>query len=112
MMEDNCDAKATCSQYIPIFKGVYFYHLGHFCDPLPNRKALVLGFTHLTDASLAIEHKEKCHSYSLWIEHNAYAALSTRNASGIVGIHITLLMYVMSHGCCMNFLGVILAMDV
>lgn len=84
-MEDYCDAKATCSQDNQIFKGVYFHHLDLFCEPLPTRKALVPGLTHVADVGLAVEHKEKCHSYTPWIVHNAYAALSTRNASGIIG---------------------------
>ena len=85
IMEDYCDAPANCSQDNLIFKGVYFHHLDLFCEPLPTDKPLVPGLTHLASADLAVGHENKCRSYVPWIEHNAYAALSTRNDSGIIG---------------------------
>ena len=84
-MEDYCDAKSDYSQDNQIFKGVYFHHLDLFCEPLPTRKAPIPGLTHLASVGLAAEQENRCRGYTPWIEHNAYAALSTRNASGIIG---------------------------
>jgi hypothetical protein len=85
ILEDYCDAAATCSQDNYIFKGVYFQHLSQFCQPLPTEKPLVEGVTHLASAALAEHHDQQCQSYAAWIQHNAHAALSTRNNFGIVG---------------------------
>ncbi|KAK0337954.1 hypothetical protein LTR94_002552 [Friedmanniomyces endolithicus] len=68
IMEDYCDAPANCSQDNQIFKGIYFHHLGLF-----------------STAELEASHSNKCASYLPWIEHNAHAALATRNDSGIFG---------------------------
>ncbi|KAK0255100.1 hypothetical protein LTS09_009856 [Friedmanniomyces endolithicus] len=85
VMEDYCDAPANCSQDNLIFKGIYFHHLGLFCEPLPTSTPLVAGLTKLASAELGSSHSKKCASYLPWIEHNAHAALATRNDSGIIG---------------------------
>lgn len=86
IMEDYCDAPANCSQDNLIFKGIYFHHLDLFCDPLPTSKPIIQGLTHVASSGLAAEHAGKCRSYLPWIEHNAHAALSTRNDTGIIGV--------------------------
>ncbi|KXL42167.1 MAG: glycoside hydrolase family 76 protein [Acidomyces sp. 'richmondensis'] len=86
IMEDYCDAPATCSQNNQIFKGIYFHHLDMFCQPLPTSKPLIDGLTKTASSSLAAEHAGRCSSYTPWIEHNAHAALATRNASDIIGL--------------------------
>jgi len=83
--EDYCDAPAKCSQDNQIFKGIYFHHLDLFCEPLPTSTPLIAGLTEVASSSLAAEHAGKCASYTPWIEHNAYAALSTRNGTGVIG---------------------------
>ncbi|OQO11467.1 hypothetical protein B0A48_03194 [Cryoendolithus antarcticus] len=85
IMEDYCDAPASCSQDSQIFKGIYYEHLDLFCEPLPTGTPLVVGVTKLADADLASSHAAICLSYLPWIEHNALAALQTRNDSAIVG---------------------------
>ena len=85
IMEDYCDAPANCSQDNQIFKGIYFHHLDLFCEPLPTSAPLIAGLTSVASSELATEHLTKCHGYAPWIEHNAHAALSTRNSSGIIG---------------------------
>ena len=85
IMEDYCDAPANCSQDAQAFKGIYFHHLDLFCEPLPTTTPLIAGLTKLASSELAAEHAGKCDSYTPWIEHNAHAALSTRNASGMIG---------------------------
>jgi len=85
IMEDYCDAPANCSQDNQVFKGIYFHHLDLFCEPLPTSTRLVPGLTKLAPSALASKHAGMCASYTLWIEHNAHAALSTRDASGIIG---------------------------
>ncbi|RMY71520.1 hypothetical protein D0863_05115 [Hortaea werneckii] len=85
IMEDYCDAPANCSQDNQIFKGIYFHHLGLFCETLPTRAALVEGVTFTASPELAAEHAGKCTAYLPWIQHNARAALATRNDTGVVG---------------------------
>ncbi|SMQ51744.1 unnamed protein product [Zymoseptoria tritici ST99CH_3D7] len=85
ILEDYCDAPATCAQDNYVFKGVYFQHLSQFCRPLPTETPLVEDFTHIAPPELADAHDAKCQSYASWIQHNAHAALSTRNETGIMG---------------------------
>lgn len=85
IMEDYCDAPANCSQDAQIFKGIYFFHLDLFCEPLSTETAHVPGLTYTAPAALAEAHAANCQLYTPWIEHNAFAALSTRNDSGIIG---------------------------
>lgn len=85
IMEDYCDASATCAQDNLIFKGVYFQHLHLFCQALPTTTPLVPGLTHTASAALAAEHARNCIGYVPWVEHNARAALGTRNSSGLMG---------------------------
>ncbi|KAK5116897.1 hypothetical protein LTR62_006618 [Meristemomyces frigidus] len=85
IMEDYCDASADCSQDNQIFKGIYFHHLDLFCEPLRTSIPLVPELTHIASAALAVRHQEQCAGYAPWVEHNAHAALSTRNSTGIMG---------------------------
>ncbi|KAF2862228.1 glycoside hydrolase family 76 protein [Piedraia hortae CBS 480.64] len=85
IMEDYCDAALNCSQDAQTFKGIYFHHLGQFCEPLPTTTALVPGLTKLASSSLAASHAGNCSSMTSWIQHNTQAALSTRNKTGIIG---------------------------
>lgn len=85
IMEDYCDAPANCSQDDQIFKGIYFHHLDLFCEPLPTSTPLIAGLTKTATSGLAAQHANTCMGYTSWIEHNAHAALATRNSSGIIG---------------------------
>lgn len=85
IMEDYCDAPANCSQDAQIFKGIYFHHLGIFCEPLPTSEPLVAGLTSLADDDLAAAHSGNCNGYTPWVTHNADAALSTRNQDNVIG---------------------------
>jgi hypothetical protein len=85
IMEDYCDSLGNCNQDATIFKGVYFHHLSLFCEPLPEQTALIPGVTHIAPADLAAEHHSRCASYAKWVEHNAHAALSTRDTSRLIG---------------------------
>lgn len=85
IMEDYCDAPANCSQDAQIFKGIYFHHLGIFCEPLPTTTPLVDNVTNLADDDLAASHTNKCGDYTSWVSHNARAALDTRNQDNIIG---------------------------
>lgn len=87
VMEDYCDAKAACSQDNQIFKGVYFHHLDLFCEPLPTRKALVPGLTHLADIGLATEHRESVTAIfpGLSIMLMPLSALEMHRASSVAG---------------------------
>jgi hypothetical protein len=85
IMEDYCDSHGDCSQDATIFKGVYFHHLSVFCEPLPEQTALIPGVTYIAPADLAAQHRSQCSNYGAWIEHNAHAALSSRDTSYRVG---------------------------
>ncbi|KAB8339066.1 hypothetical protein FH972_022002 [Carpinus fangiana] len=85
IMEDICDADASCSQDSQSFKGIYFHHLTLFCESLPTDTALVPGVTFTADAATAATHKSNCQDYAPWVAKNAAAALSTRNGTGIFG---------------------------
>ncbi|KAF7195585.1 hypothetical protein HII31_03179 [Pseudocercospora fuligena] len=103
ILEDHCDAPANCTEDqqasvthlnehafhsnrpLQIFKGVYFQHLSLFCEGLPAKEALIPGVSKLASEGLAHRHKVKCSSYSRWIQHNALAALGTRDELGLFG---------------------------
>ncbi|USW56650.1 Putative glycoside hydrolase, family 76, six-hairpin glycosidase superfamily [Septoria linicola] len=85
ILEDYCDAPANCSQDNLIFKGAYFQHFDFFCTALPTEVPLVDGISVLASNELAQHHSGRCQSYSPWVQHNAHAALSTRDASDTIG---------------------------
>ncbi|KAM0714334.1 hypothetical protein Q7P37_010121 [Cladosporium fusiforme] len=85
IMEDYCDAPANCSQDAQIFKGIYFHHLGIFCEPLPTDKPLVENLTVLAEDDLAAAHLGNCNNYAPWVTHNADAALASRNQDNVIG---------------------------
>lgn len=85
IMEDLCDADASCSQDSQSFKGIYFHHLTLFCAALPTDAALIPGVTFTADAATAAQHQSACQGYAPWVAANAAAALTTRNATGIYG---------------------------
>ncbi|KAL1584485.1 hypothetical protein WHR41_06335 [Cladosporium halotolerans] len=85
IMEDYCDASANCSQDAQIFKGIYFHHLGIFCEPLPTITPLVANLTVLAEDDLAASHSGHCDGFRPWVIHNANAALSTRDQNNVIG---------------------------
>lgn len=87
IMEDYCDAPADCSQDAQMFKGIFFHHLDAFCEPLPTVAGTSISGaqTYAASSDQASDHDSKCQSYVRWVEHNAHAALATRNASNIIG---------------------------
>ncbi|KAI1258452.1 glycoside hydrolase family 76 protein [Xylariaceae sp. FL1019] len=86
IMEEYCDASATCSADGQTFKGIFFHHLTTFCEPLdtPDNTA---GFQIDERAFLAVQssHAQACASYSGWLKHHAMAALKTRDDAGRFG---------------------------
>lgn len=86
IMEDACDADNSCNQDQRMFKGIFFHHLDAFCEPLPTQTALIPGLTVTAPADLAASHSSKCvNDYLPWIEHNAQAAIATKDGSNIIG---------------------------
>ena len=84
ILEEHCDAGASCDQNGQTFKGILFHHLTLFCGPLP-REPLVPGTTYAADNELASLHRRRCQEYASWTDHNAKAALATRDEKGKFG---------------------------
>lgn len=87
IMEEACDASATCSQDGQTFKGIFFHHFTAFCAPLkPPPANLKLDVAHdHAFISISKSHAEACKAYGGWLRHNVRAALATRDASGRFG---------------------------
>jgi hypothetical protein len=84
VLEELCDRSGSCSQDSQTFKGIFFQHLTQFCEPLP-REASIPGKTYAASKSLKHEHHDFCRTVGQWVTHNAEAALSTKDASGLFG---------------------------
>jgi len=89
VMEEYCDASATCSQDGQTFKGIFFHHLTTFCAPLET-PPLDAGskIKYINKPAFEIikrTHSEACKSYTGWLQHNVRAALATRDAVGLYG---------------------------
>jgi hypothetical protein len=85
ILEELCDRSGSCSQDSQTFKGIYFQHLTQFCEPLPL-ESHIPGKTHAASKWLREKHIEFCRTVGQWVTHNAEAALSTKNASGLFGM--------------------------
>ncbi|CAI7581714.1 unnamed protein product [Penicillium glandicola] len=91
VLEDACDSRGACSQDGQTFKGIFFHHLSGFCRPLqPQEKQFLADATrkHAADDDWAEDyeqHMKRCRTYGRWIEHNAQAALMTRDSDGKFG---------------------------
>lgn len=83
IIEEACDVTARCSQNGHTFKGIYFHHLTYFCAPLkePLEDVDAEAFGVVSRA-----HAQACKQYVPWVGYNAEAALSTRDAKGIIGM--------------------------
>lgn len=91
VMEDTCDSHASCSQDGQTFKGIFFHHLTEFCRPLQPQEESFLGGEKAPDVvgdwdEVYSQHLKRCHAYGPWIEHNARAALITRDEKGKFGM--------------------------
>ncbi|KAL1962048.1 hypothetical protein VTN77DRAFT_634 [Rasamsonia byssochlamydoides] len=94
VLEEICDSSGDCSQNSHTFKGIFFHHLAEFCRPLrQEEERLLVEFADPEDdpsaerSRLVFEwHQARCASYRAWIEHNAEAALVTRDYQGKFGM--------------------------
>ncbi|KAL6887705.1 glycoside hydrolase family 76 protein [Trichoderma longibrachiatum] len=87
ILEDECDASGTCSQDSQTFKGIYFHHLNQFCRPLDGKGFQEhKSFNVKSFNSVRAAHRSACQAYLDWIEHNAVAALETRDEQGRFGM--------------------------
>ncbi|KAF1981665.1 glycoside hydrolase family 76 protein [Aulographum hederae CBS 113979] len=77
ILEESCDASATCSQDGQTFKGIFFHHLTEFCEPLPAVPRIP-GKTWRADPWFKGLHRSSCREYAVWVTYNAQAALRTR----------------------------------
>ena len=91
VLEEACDASAACSQDGQTFKGILFHHLTEFCRPLQPQEIQFLADAKRSHPGNAEwnevyeRHLEQCRIYGPWIEHNAQAALMTRDSEGKFG---------------------------
>ncbi|KAL4819211.1 hypothetical protein BDW67DRAFT_155493 [Aspergillus spinulosporus] len=89
IMEDACDSNGDCSQDGQTFKGIFWHHFAEFCRPLRPQEELFLRTQSYHDSRFKNTydwHQELCSTYRPWIEHNAEAALVTRNEEGKFGM--------------------------
>ncbi|KAH7156484.1 hypothetical protein EDB81DRAFT_787192 [Dactylonectria macrodidyma] len=87
ILEEQCDASGTCSQDGQTFKAVFFHHLTSFCAPLdPLRVEEGMRVDKQGYRRVKTAHITACSSYVGWIQHNALAALGTRDEAGRFGM--------------------------
>lgn len=91
VLEEACDSYSSCSQNGQTFKGIFFHHLAEFCRPLrPQEERFLTAEKRQPIADESWEdvytrHLKRCRTYGPWIEHNARAALATRDDDGKFG---------------------------
>jgi hypothetical protein len=92
VLEDACDSSGSCSQDGQTFKGIFFHHLTEFCRPIyPQEERFLAAVNRTSEAEgndwehVYAWHFARCRAYRPWIEHNANAALLTRNDDGKFG---------------------------
>lgn len=93
VLEEVCDSAGSCSQNGHTFKGIFFHHFAEFCRPLSPQEERFLAESgkargQSEDALRTVFkwHLSRCYTYRFWIEHNAEAALMTRNEDGKFGM--------------------------
>ncbi|KAF9885711.1 hypothetical protein FE257_012596 [Aspergillus nanangensis] len=92
ILEEICDSSARCTQNSQTFKGIFFHHFTEFCRPIRPQESRFLASTNRTtglrsDWQHIYEwHQARCRTYRKWIEHNANAALMTRDQNGKFGM--------------------------
>ena len=89
IMEDTCDSYGTCNNDGQTFKGIFFHHLAELCRPLRHEEEQFLETNtsnHDKWQQTYSNHRAQCRTYGEWIEHNAKAALTTRDAQGKFGM--------------------------
>ncbi|KAJ6021851.1 hypothetical protein N7540_007355 [Penicillium herquei] len=93
VLEEVCDSYASCSQNGQTFKGIFFHHFAEFCRPLrPQEEHFLAGQTRrpVEDEEdweeVYSRHLSRCRAYGPWVEHNARAALMTRDDDGKFGM--------------------------
>ncbi|KAH7027518.1 uncharacterized protein B0I36DRAFT_364707 [Microdochium trichocladiopsis] len=102
VMEELCDASATCNQDALTFKGIFFHHLATFCEPLfsdSDAASASSASTTTTEhrgrqphhdeqdfAKTQAMHASACLSYKSWLANNVRAALGTRDDRGRFGM--------------------------
>ncbi|KAL4890817.1 hypothetical protein BDV59DRAFT_77912 [Aspergillus ambiguus] len=91
VLEEICDSSGSCSQNSQTFKGIFFHHLTEFCRPIHPQEARFLASLNQTEEDDEWQdtyewHQARCGTYGKWIEHNANAALMTRDEDGKFGM--------------------------
>ena len=90
IMEDTCDSSGSCSQDGQTFKSIFFHHFTEFCREIrPQEERFLTQARRQTPSQgtrLYKWHQTQCRGYLPWVEHNAQAALKTRNERGQFGM--------------------------
>ncbi|BDD59845.1 hypothetical protein MPDQ_002430 [Monascus purpureus] len=95
IIEEACDSHGSCSQDGQTFKGIFFHHLTEFCRPLRPQEERFLSSSPVSPFTTDDDttgwqdgfnwHQSQCRTYRTWIEHNAKAALVSRDTDGKFG---------------------------
>jgi hypothetical protein len=86
ILEDVCDVRGDCSQNAHTFKGIYFHHLTAFCAPLDFISKVAPAMDREAFQQVKQAHALACEAYVGWVQHNAMAALLTRDTNGKFGM--------------------------
>ncbi|KAL2155215.1 hypothetical protein VTH82DRAFT_3891 [Thermothelomyces myriococcoides] len=92
VLEEACDASATCSQDAQTFKGIWMHHFAAFCGPAALRftSSDFLGtqrpHRQAEADTVRARHERECRRYVPWLRHNARAAAGTRDENGLFGM--------------------------
>ncbi|KAM7224446.1 glycosyl hydrolase [Rhypophila decipiens] len=86
VLEEMCDASGRCSQNSHTFKGIWMHHFTAFCAPLEMIAAAGDGVVDVGDDDGKLTHSQACQRYLPWIQHNAFAAMRTRDSEGKFGM--------------------------
>ena len=88
VLEEYCDSSGNCNQNGQTFKGIFFHHLAEFCRDMwgfEQQVASEVNANGQLDDKAWEHHLRRCAGYRGWVEHNAQAAVQTRDGEGRFG---------------------------
>jgi len=88
ILEEACDILGSCSQDAQTFKGIWMHHFTTFCASLDPPLVEFPSTSWWRQDNK--DHLDSCRKYYNWLDHNAQAALATRDADGKFGMWWTI----------------------